>query len=149
VEVSVSEIHRYPLRPYGFEEPLFPTGDSRRAVAEHLLAAPWLARASELEAGGGTAGRVREEPVELRRRAGGMEVVRLRAGRYAVRCAWRRRRVAEVVERWREVRRWWSEDRVDRLCFRVALDGSGEAGGAVIDLARDRRGGWLLVGVVD
>lgn len=144
MEVSVSEIHRYPLRPHGFEEPLFPTGDSRRAIAEHLLAAPWLARASDLEARSGAAARAREEPVELRRRATGVEVVRSGAGRHAVRHAWRRRRVAGVVERWREVRRWWSEDRVDRLCFRVAL-----AGGAVIDLARDRRGGWLLVGVVD
>jgi hypothetical protein len=47
--VGVSEIHRYPLRPEGFEEPLFPTATSRKAVAAHLLRAPWLRRASEVE----------------------------------------------------------------------------------------------------
>ena len=45
---SVSEIHAYPLRPEGFEEPLFPTAASRREVAEHLLGAPWLVRACEV-----------------------------------------------------------------------------------------------------
>src|SRR5215212_9901454 len=45
---TVSEIHRYPLRPPGFEEPLFPTREFRRAVAEHLASAPWLSRGSEL-----------------------------------------------------------------------------------------------------
>ncbi len=47
--VSVSEIHAYPSRPEGFEEPLFPTAESNRKIAEHLLEAPWLFRASELE----------------------------------------------------------------------------------------------------
>ena len=40
MKASVSQIHSYPLRPEGFEEPLFPTLESRRAVAEHLLQAP-------------------------------------------------------------------------------------------------------------
>ena len=42
--VTAPEIHRYPLRPEGFEETLFPTAASKRAVAEHLLEAPWLGR---------------------------------------------------------------------------------------------------------
>ena len=46
MEASVSEIHCYPLRPEGFEEPLFPTRESRLAVLDHLLRAPWLSRAS-------------------------------------------------------------------------------------------------------
>ena len=45
METSVAEIHAYPARPEGFEEPLFPTRESRLAVAEHLLRAPWLGRA--------------------------------------------------------------------------------------------------------
>ena len=36
---SVLEIHRYPLRPEEFEEPLFPTTASKRAIAGHLLEA--------------------------------------------------------------------------------------------------------------
>lgn len=139
---SVSEIHRYPLRPPGFEEPLFPTDESKRAVAEHLLASPWLSRASELAAKTGTAAHAREEPVVLRRRADGQVDVLRPHNR---RCSWHRRRVIEVVARWREVRRWWSEDKVDRMLFRVAV---GHDGG-VMDLALDRARGWLLVGVVD
>ena len=142
---SVSEIHGYPLRPPGFEEPLFATPESRRATAEHLLASPWLSRASELVAGSapGTAARAVEEPVELRRRSGQVVVVRTRSRR----SSWRRRRIIEVVARWRDVRRWWDEERrVDRLLFRVAV-----GGGELVDLALDRgeAGGWLLVGVVD
>jgi hypothetical protein len=33
---------------------------------------------------------------------------------------------------------------VDRVIFRVLL-----SGGAVVDLARKRSGGWFLVGIVD
>ncbi len=139
-DTSVSEIHGYPLRPPGFEEPLFPTDSSRREVAEHLLRAPWLSRASDLTVRTGTAAHSREEPIVLRRRNSQVVVVRPRAGERS----WRRRRVIEVLARWRDVRRWWSEDRVDRLLFRVAV-----SGGAVVDLALDRTGGWLLVGVVD
>lgn len=137
---SVSEIHGYPLRPPGYEEPLFPTNSSRCEVAEHLLRAPWLSRASSLAARGGTTVHNSQEPVVVRRRDGEVVVVRPRAdGR-----SWRRRRVVEVVDRWRDVGRWWEEDRVDRLLFRVAV-----VGGAVVDLALDRAEGWLLVGVVD
>lgn len=141
---SVSEIHAYPLRPEGFEEPLFPTAASRREVAEHLLRAPWLTRACELahRRGTGEAARAFEEPVEVKV---------LRGGRtYVVRRGWRRRpgrRVIEVLDRWREVGGWWEGDRYpDRIVFRVLL-----SGGTVAELAREKRsaGGWLLVGVVD
>lgn len=142
-EVTVSEIHRYPTRPKGFEEPLFPTAATRRAVMEHLLEAPWLSRVSELGERSGDAGpaKMREEPIELARCSGAVHVVRPHGGR----CPWRRRRVVEVLARWRCVSPWWdSRERVDRLVFRVLL-----SGGAVVDLALERSGGWLLAGVVD
>jgi hypothetical protein len=139
---SISEIHGFPPIPHGFLEPLFPTPSSRRAVAEHLLEAPWLMRASELKERAGEAAHVPEEPVRLVVRGGRVEVLRLCAGR---RRSWRRSKVLEVVDRWREVREWWDEDRhADRFVFRVLL-----CGGAVVDLARERFGGWSLVGVVD
>lgn len=135
--IDVSEIHAYPLRPEGFEEPLFSSADSKREIAEHLLKVPWLSRASELEGRTGGAAHVLEEPVELRSFFGRVDVVRLAGGR---RC-----RLEEVLDRWREVRGWWDEDRhVDRMVFRVLL-----SGGAVVDLTRERSGDWLLVGLVD
>lgn len=142
MESTVSEIHAYPLRPDGFCEPLFATPDSRRKVAEHLLEASWLSRACELRKRAGDCAHAREEPVELRRSPAGLEVTR----RGARRCSWRKRRVVEVVARWRDVRCWWSdeEQRVNRLLFRVVV-----SGGEVVDLALDRSGAWTLVGVVD
>ena len=143
MEATVSEIHGYPLRPPGFAEPLFPNPESRREVAEHLAHAPWLSRASQMLGAAGDATCRRVEPVVLRHqpRSRQVTVVRPRAGR----CSWRRRRVIEVVARWREVRLWWDEDTsVDRVLFRVAV-----SGGGVVDLALERTGGWSLVGVVD
>ncbi|MDP8951258.1 MAG: hypothetical protein M3N18_03290 [Actinomycetota bacterium] len=139
--VEVSEIHAYPLRSRGFEEPLFPTTDSKRAIAEHLLQAPWLTRAAELEGCTGEAAHAFEEPVELRKFRGRVEVVRSQArGRYP-----RRERAVRVLDRWREVWGWWDENRcVDRVVFRLLL-----SGGSVVEVARERSGGWLLVGVVD
>ncbi|MCA1740824.1 MAG: hypothetical protein LC740_18980 [Actinobacteria bacterium] len=143
--IDVSEIHAYPLRPEGFEEPLFPTANSKQEIAEHLLKAPWLSRASELEGRTGGAAHVLEEPVELRSSFGRVDVVRPRGSRRCRRPSWRRRRLEEVLDRWREVQGWWDEDRrVDRMVFRVLL-----SCGAVVDLARERSGDWLLVGVVD
>jgi hypothetical protein len=139
---GISEIHRFPPRPEGFIEPLFPTTSSKRAVVEHLLEAPWLIKASELEEGAGEATHALDEPVRLEVRGGRAEVVRLCAGRG---CFRRRSKVVEVLDRWREVKEWWDEDRhTDRLVFRVLL-----SGGAVVDLARERLGGWSLVGMVD
>ena len=139
---SVSEIHRYPLRPESVEEPLFSTREFRRKIADHLLRAPWLSRTSELEGGltGGQTARARREPVEIEKRRG---------------CAWvawacdRRRcrkepSVVEVLGRWWEVATWWDETRAtDRVVVRVLL-----SDGAVVDLAREG-GGWFLVGVAD
>lgn len=142
---SVAEIHAYPSRPRGFQEPLFPTAESKRAVVEHLLEAPWLTRASELEEHGGEAAHVLHEPVELRRFQGRTELVKLRQVRGERRCSWGKRRVIEILDRWREVGEWWNEERAtDRLVFRVLL-----SGGTVVNLARERSGGWYLVGVVD
>ena len=140
--IEVSDIHRYPTRPEGFQEPLFATEVSKRAVMEHLLKTPWLSRASELEGCAGQAAHALEEPVELRNSGGRVELVRLQSRR---RCSWRKRCVIKVLDRWREVGRWWDEDRyVDRMVFRVLL-----SGGAVIDLARERCREWFLVGMVD
>jgi hypothetical protein len=142
--IGVSEIHAYPSRPEGFEEPLFPTAESNRKIAEHLLQAPWLFRASELEGRAGGAAHALEEPVELRSSPGRVEIVRL-VGSRRCRYSWRRRSVEKILDRWRRVDGWWDADRrVDRVVFRVLL-----SGGTVVDLARERSGGWLLVGVID
>ena len=158
MESTVTEIHEYPLRPAGFVEPLFATEESRREIAEHLLGAPWLSRASEMPEKSGSAVHSAEEPVRLLRQAGGrVEIVRPRARRCASvpvsrdssRRPWRRRRVVEVLMRWREVRSWWSEEeRVDRILFRVVVDGGG-----IVDLALERSGPrsgeWTITGIVD
>jgi hypothetical protein len=141
MEASVSEIHRYPLRPEGFEEPLFPTRESRRAVLDHLLRAPWLSRASEMEERGGQAAHARYEPVELENRRGRVRVT-WTSGRRRSR---KRRRVVEVLGRWREVRAWWDETRArDRSLARLLL-----SDGSVVDLARENDEEWFLVGVTD
>lgn len=144
--VEVSQIHHYPLRPPGFEEPLFPTAASKRSVIEHLLESPWLSRASELERrGGGAAAHVLEEPIGLDEFEGRVDIVRLVGGRRRYRSSWRRQRVVRVLDRWRQVSGWWGEDRhVNRMVFRVLL-----SGGSVVDLARERSGGWFLLGVLD
>jgi hypothetical protein len=143
--VSVSEIHAYPTRPEGFEEPLFPTAESNRKIAEHLLEAPWLSRASELEVRTGGAAHALEEPVELRNSSGRVEIVRLFGSRRCRSSSWKRQPVEKVLDRWREVGKWWDADRrVDRMVFRVLLSDE-----AVVDLARQHSDGWLLVGVVD
>ena len=140
---GVSEIHRYPLRPEGFEEPLFPTFGSRRAVAEHLLNAPWLCRASEVRrpGRGGQAVHASEEPVEVESRRGGVLVV-VRHPRGRRRCRGEAR-VVETLARWREVGGWWGDEGRDRVIVRVLL-----SDGAVVDLARED-GAWSLVGTVD
>ncbi|HZC18163.1 MAG TPA: hypothetical protein VE225_00490 [Rubrobacteraceae bacterium] len=140
MEASVSEIHDYPLRPDGFEEPLFPGAGSKRAVAEHLLQAPWLSRASEMEGRSGQAVHVRRESVEIENHGGSVRVSWASGKR---RCR-KERRVVEVLDRWREIRAWWDEDAaVDRTLVRVLL-----SNGAVVDLAREGSG-WFLVGVAD
>jgi hypothetical protein len=141
MEASVSEIHSYPLRPEGFEEPLFPTHESRLAVLDHLLGAPWLSRASEMEERGGQAAHARREPVELKNRHGRVRIVWASGRR---RCR-KRRHVVEVLGRWREVRAWWDETRAkDRSLARLLL-----SDGSVVDLARENGGEWFLVGVPD
>lgn len=141
VESSVAEIHRYPRRPSGFEEPLFQTAESKREIMAHFLEAPWLSRASELPRGVGESAHAIREPVQLLGEHGRVDLIR------PARC--RRgstsRRVMRVLERWREVRAWWDEEtRTDRFAFRVLL-----VGGAVAELALERSGGWFLVGVAD
>ena len=139
---SVSEIHRYPLRPEGVEEPLFSTQEFRREIADHLLRAPWLSRASKLEGGpaGGQTAHARREPVEIEKRRGCAWVVWTSDRR---RCR-KERSVVEVLDRWREVAAWWDEERAtDRVVVRVLL-----SDGAVMELARER-GSWFLVGVAD
>jgi len=141
LESSVAEIHGYPRRPQGYEEPLFPTRESKREIMAHLLEAPWLRRASELPRGVGECAHAIREPVRLRGARGRVELV------WSVRCRRGpvRRRIVRVLERWREVRAWWDEEAsIDRLVFRVLL-----AGGAVAELALERPGGWFLVGVAD
>jgi hypothetical protein len=141
MEASVSEIHRYPLRPEGFEEPLFPTRESRLAILDHLLRTSWLSRASKMEERGGQTAHARCEPVELENRHGRVRVTWASGRR---RCR-KRRHVVEVLGRWREVRAWWDETRAkDRSLARLLL-----SDGSVVDLAREKGGEWFLVGVAD
>ena len=141
MEASVSEIHRYPLRPEGFEEPLFSTRESRLAILDHLLRTPWLSRASEMEERGGQAAHARWEPVELENRHGRVRIA-WSSGRRRCR---KRRHVVEVLGRWREVRAWWDETRAkNRSLARLLL-----SDGSVVDLARESGGEWFLVGVTD
>jgi hypothetical protein len=141
MEASVSEIHSYPLRPEGFEEPLFPTRESRLAVLDHLLQAPWLSLASEMEERGGQAAHALYKPVELENHHGRVRVAWASGRR---RCR-KRRHVVEVLGRWREVRAWWDETRVkNRSLARLLL-----SDGSVVDLARENDGEWFLVGVTD
>jgi hypothetical protein len=141
MEASVSEIHRYPLRPGGFEESLFPTRESRLEVLNHLLRASWLSRASELESRGGQAAHAGREPVEVKGRSGRVRISWASGRR---RCR-KERRIVEVLGRWREVRAWWDEERAtDRNLFRVLL-----SDGSVVDLARENGKEWYLVGTLD
>lgn len=154
--VGVSEIKRHPLRPMGFEEPLFLGRAAKKEIAEHLRgSSAWLRKASEARAGGTTAG----EPCHvLGRPDGSAYLVCVGTARSGCRCRrgtrTRKRRVRGVIERWREVGGWWEHDGgTHRLFFRVLLDGPGEAGGAVVDLSFDRSGpragSWSLVRVLD
>ena len=141
MEASVSEIHRYPLRPEGFEEPLFSTRESRLAILDHLLRTPWLSRASEMEVSSGQTAHARREPVELENRHGNVRVVRSPGRR---RCR-KGRHIVEVLGRWREVRAWWDETRAKRRSLaRLLL-----SDGSVVDLARENGGEWFLAGVTD
>jgi hypothetical protein len=141
MESSVAEIHAYPPRPPDFEDPLFPTAESKRRIMAHFLEAPWLSRASELPRGVGECAHTAREPVRLRGARGHVDLVRPECYRRGS----KRRRVVRVLERWREVRAWWDEEaRTDRLVFRVLL-----AGGAVAELALERSGAWVLIGVAD
>ena len=137
---SVTKIHGYPRRPPGFEEPLFPTEESKRRIMAHFLEAPWLSRSCELPRGAGETAHAAREPIRLVGAGSRVELVR------PARC--RRgpaRRVVRVLERWREVRAWGDEEtRTDRFAFRVLL-----VGGAVAELALERSSEWFLVGVAD
>ncbi len=141
MEASVSEIHRYPLRPCGFEEPLFPTRESRLVVLDHLLRASWLSRASELEGRGGEAVHAVREPVDVESRSRRVRI----SWRSSRRRCRKECRIVEVLRRWREVRAWWDEEQAtDRNLFRVLL-----SDGSVVDLARESGGEWFLVGTMD
>ena len=147
MDASVSEIHRQSLRPPGFQEPLFLGPGAKKEIVEHLRqSAAWLRRAGEIQEGEleGTG----EVCHVLARPDVSAHLVRGFAGRPGRRCRRRRARrsrVERVIERWREVRRWWEPRReTDRLCFRLQL-----SGGAVVDVALDRSGSWSFLRVHD
>ncbi len=146
MQTTVAEIHAYPVRPPGFQEVLFPSPASKREVADHLLEVPWLHRASEMGKGSGEAPHMLEEPIELKRTRGRIEILRPGSRRGPRRRrTWKRRTVEKVVDNWREVGRWWEEnERAERMVFRVLL-----ACGSVVDLSRDGSGEWFLAGIVD
>jgi len=66
-----------------------------------------LKRASEVGERTGEAVHALKEPVRLRVRRGGVEIVRPRTGR----CSQRRSRALEVLDHWGEVKDWWDADR--------------------------------------
>ena len=157
--VGVAEIKRHPLRPEGFEEPLFLGRAAKKEIAEHLKeSSAWLKRAGEARDVGSPAGK----PCHVLKRPDGSAYLvsvepegagcpRRRRGTRA-----RKRRVGGVIERWREVGGWWGPDGgTHRLCFRVLLSAAdaGSPGGAVVDLAFDRSGeragSWSLLRVLD
>ena len=159
MESTVIEIHEYPLRPDGYEEPLFSDADKNREVMEHFLQAPWLDRASEYAvqttgyfSGSGRSGRALAEPLEVGLfKERGRTVMRLgpcgghgqKAGslvrRRVRRCSVRSGAIRRVVESWREVCGWWEEGGgLDFVVYRVEL-----SYGAVVDLAHDRSGDRL------
>ncbi len=178
MESTVTEIHEYPLRPGGYEEPLFGDVNKEREVMEHFLQSSWLGRASEyaVQTTGyfSGSGRALAEPLEVRLfKERGRTVMRLlpcgdhgeEAGslvrRRVRRCSVRSGAIRQVVESWREVRGWWEEGGGrDFVVYRVEL-----SCGAVVDLAHDRSGRnegaedtdsyepgagrWLLVGMMD
>ncbi|MGB3633596.1 MAG: hypothetical protein WA982_06115 [Rubrobacteraceae bacterium] len=139
MEASTKEIHGHPLRPSGFAEPLFLGREDKKEIAEYLSRSNWLGKVSE-------ASDPEARPCHVYRGASGEAWL---VGPGCKRSQWRRRtrkrRVARVIERWREVRCWWEpEGGTDRLLFRVLL-----SGGVVADVALDRRYGWSLVRVLD
>lgn len=150
MEASVSEIHRHPLRPPGFAEPLFLGRAAKKEVLEHLARSGWLGKASET-------GKPPEEPCHVFGRPDGSAyLVRACRGYPRRRTGFAKRRVRRVIERWREVGLWWEPGGgTDRLCFRVLLDGpgGGSPGGAVADLALDRSeeraGVWSVTRILD
>jgi len=146
LDASVSEIHRHPLRPAGFTEPLFLGRAAKKEIAEHLTRSCWLGKASEAPQ------RPPGEPCHILRRPGGAAyLVRPVPSRRTCRGTpgIAKRRVARVLGRWREVRWWWesgeSGRRVDRFVFRLLL-----SGGVVADVALERTTGeWFWVGTLD
>jgi hypothetical protein len=96
---TVSEIHAYPVNPPCHQEVLFDLPESKREVADHLLKASWLCRASEMKVrrgGSGDSAHVLREVVEVRRKGEGVEVLRQDDWR---RHAWKKRVVEEVLDR--------------------------------------------------
>ena len=150
MDANVAEIHRHPLRPIGFEEPLFLGPGAKKEIADHLARSSWLRKAGEGVPGADELGGTGEVCHVLARPDGGAHLVRAARPGCPRGFARRRRRakrsrVERVIERWREVRRWWEPGReTDRLCFRLRL-----SGGAVVDVALDRSGSWSLLRIHD
>jgi hypothetical protein len=120
---------------------LFPTRESRLVVLGHLLRTSWLSRASEAESRGGQAAHAGREPVEVKNHHGRVRIS-WSSGRRRCR---KERRIVEILDRWREVRAWWDEERAtNRSLFRVLL-----SDGSVVDLARESGREWFLVGTLD
>jgi hypothetical protein len=145
---SVPEIHRYPVRPPGFEEPLFLTASHRKEIAEHLAASPWLSRAA-----GARPGKVERSCHVFEREDGSVFLVRGEVVGELRWCAprFRKRGIRRMLERWREVSGWREPTGGrDWLCFRVLA-----SGGVILDLAFERNTSeageprWLVIGVVD
>lgn len=108
MEATVSEIHRHPLMPEGYAEPLFHSHKSRKEILEHLARSRWLGKASELP--------VRERGARAYDSYSAVSAVSpdSQGSRGA------KDPVARVLASWREVDRWWEPDGgVDRVLYLV------------------------------
>ena len=148
MDATVSEIHCHPPRPMDFAEPLFLGRSDKKEIADYLARSSWLGRVGDGVPAVGEPEEAGEVCHVLARPDGSAHLVRGFAGRPGCRRGRRRvtrRRVSGVIERWREVRRWWEPSRgTDRLCFRLQL-----SDGSVVDTALDRSGSWSLLRVHD
>lgn len=149
MEATVTEIHDYPHRPAGFEEPLFWDLEDKREAMEHYLATTWVQRASEIATkpigrGPGEAAHARNERVRIERREDDTLVLERECGQRRRRRSVRKS-VRKVLASWREVRGWWESGGCDLTLYRLLL-----SDGAVVDVAWVRgEKVWKLVGVVD
>ena len=110
MEATVSEIHRHPLRPEGYAEPLFHSHKSRKEILEHLARSRWLGKASELS---------------VRERGARAYDYHSAASPDSQGSLGAKDPVARVLASWREVDRWWEPGGGVDVVWRLVEDRGG------------------------